>query len=317
MAGRDKTTPSGSHTTKCLYYPFSRSFSDTALKRACLLYDEVVFIDPKSERVRNNLYSAANHSDYLPDNAAQRLELQWTEIVAHYDALVRAGVVSFYDPGEIVGDPGFAEVIAGNLQREAAAPGFLRLFDEVDDKKWSILRSRIPMACFDVIQHQFTQRVLYEENLSGNWDMILFADGAPDASFGQSVVKEREYACVMPYYAGASIAVSTAMLAADKLGATPFTDHEAAYSCMVSRLKHADQVRRSDLYADLSRLSGHAPVALPKVDMVERRLFDPLPQLEGPGTSVADGLPSPPRADRRCARRRPRTDRQAGRDPGG
>jgi hypothetical protein len=68
----------GSAPFRALYYPFSRSVSETTLKRAILLYDEILFVDPMSARVRGGLFDIEQHLPYLarPQRCPQRAKFR-------------------------------------------------------------------------------------------------------------------------------------------------------------------------------------------------------------------------------------------------
>jgi hypothetical protein len=98
-------TTTGPDVFRALYYPFSRTISEATLKRAVLLYDEILFVDPMSPRVRAGLYKAEEHLPYLPANVATSMEQEWTGISGRYELLQREGVLRLVDPADVVTDP--------------------------------------------------------------------------------------------------------------------------------------------------------------------------------------------------------------------
>jgi hypothetical protein len=88
--------------------------------------------------------------------------------------------------------------------------------------------------------------VFYLENTKRPFDSsfgyhALFADGKPDQEYGVPPSPgsrpdvDGEYACVVPYYLGSSLAVSLAVAAARRGGAIPFTDSAPHQSLLLAR----------------------------------------------------------------------------------
>lgn len=272
---------------KAIYYPFSRCTDENTLKRAILLYDEVVFVDPKSSKVRAGLYSIENHQAYLPDDAARLLAAEWTHIADRYQLLFDARAISFFDPTEILSKTAIDELITGHLDTDMRCPPMFRLFDE-SPKSWSILRSRIPRSAFARLHHQYTPRVLYEQNIrqpfkDGDLPQTLFSDGKPRQDYsspghGRRVPPvgetKEEYACVVPYYLGSSLAVSLTLASASEIDAVPFTDSAQHHRLLAMRYQRANDERTARTLG----IPGLAPEAKPGANqtagLVNLRLFD-------------------------------------------
>jgi hypothetical protein len=272
---------------KALYYPFARCTDENTLKRAILLYDEVVFVDPKSARVRAGLYSVANHQQYLPGDAARKLEAEWTDISDRYQVLTEAGAVSFFDPTAILASPSIDELITSHLDADMCSPGTYSLFER-SPASWSILRSRIPRSAFTRLHHQYTPRVLYEQNIRGPFfvdaggPQALFSDGKPEQDFSGPgggrrppvVETPDEFACVVPYYLGSSLAVSLALVAATELGAIPFTDSTPHHRLLALRYQRANAQRHATTL-DIPGLTDEAsPGVEQATGLINLRLFD-------------------------------------------
>jgi hypothetical protein len=268
---------------RAIYYPFSRTLDETTLKRAILLYDEVLFIDPKTPKVRAGLYSADQHQPYLPDHAAQRLQDDWERITDHYALLEREGMVRFVDPAPILERPALDEVITGSMQADMLDKSVLELFAR-HPRSWSMLRSRIPLSAMPYLSHQYTPRVLYDGNVHGPFEVrhgrgyALFADGKPDQEFSlpdwpkRDAVPERaEWAAVLPYYLGSSLATSTALAMAVETEAIPLTDSDAHFRLLSARFARAAAT-------PISEIPGlkptYSPALAQKYALVEQRVVD-------------------------------------------
>lgn len=136
-----------------LYYPYARCLDEETLKRAILIYDKIIFIDPMSEKVKQGRYSVENHQQYLPDQAAKKLTEEWEYIKSHYDTLTKENIISFYDPNKLLNNPTIDHLITRHLQDDMGDQGVFRLFENSKAKTWSILRSRIPKRSFQYL-HQ-------------------------------------------------------------------------------------------------------------------------------------------------------------------
>jgi len=274
--------------TVAIYYPFSRCLDEETLKRAILLYDQILFVDPKTPKVRQGLYSVENHQPYLPDDAARKLTREWEYIEQHYEILTKVGVVSFFDPSPLLERPSIDRLITENLEMDMGDHRIPELF-EAYPKSWSILRSRIPKTSFEYLHHQYTPRVLYPQNTlrafattpDGRYH-ALFADGKPEQDYstpgyGGRVIPEltNEFACVVPYYLGSSLSVSLALAASAHTGAIPFTESNAHHKLLSYRFQRAAATQKE---ASLEEIPGiHAkehPVSAQKLHLVELRIID-------------------------------------------
>src|SRR4051794_35071627 len=130
-------------TFRALYYPYSRTVDETTLKRAVLLYDEILFVDPMSSRVRAGLFDVDEHLPYLPPNVARSLAADWQAVSGRYELLEREGLVRLIDPAEAVESPRSGPLIAQSLHADLDDPGLRDLFDDRYPQMWSMLRSRI------------------------------------------------------------------------------------------------------------------------------------------------------------------------------
>jgi hypothetical protein len=299
--GEALTTTDTDARLTAVYYPFSRCLDLETLKRAVLVYDRVLFIDPKSPQVRAGLYSVENHQQFLPNDAAQRLAADWQAIETEYRELERAGVVEFVDPLQVSPGQAIDALITGNMQADMNDKQISQLFADCPSL-WSMLRSSIPMSAWPFLHHQYTPRVLYEENTRGafvkhgEFSHALIADGRPDQEFSmpetspsaataitgqrrfRSAAMNPEYAVVLPYYLGSSLATSMAMAICLDREAVPLTDSTPHFKLLSTRFARASQTyspeRFPGLQPQFSLARAHTQA------LVERRLID---KTLGPG----------------------------------
>ncbi len=267
-----------------LYYPFSRTLNEETLKRGVLLYDRLLFIDPTTPKVREGLYSAENHQPYLPYDAARRLSSEWSYIATHYKLLQDQGAIGFVDPTDLIAESSADKLVAAHLQADMLDQQVIDLFAQYPPS-WSMLRSRIPQSAFRYLHHQYTPRVLYDQNIRRPFQVLngeahaLIADGKPDQEYSvpgwrRTIAETRdEYAVVVPYYLGSSLAASLALLAIDRTHSVPFTDSEPHFRLLSRRF-----YRASESMPDMARIPGlkrvFSPAAAQAMQLVELRVFD-------------------------------------------
>jgi hypothetical protein len=229
-----------------VYYPHSRPLSDETLKRAVLVFDEIVFVDPRTPRVYDGKFDEAAHQPHLPFDAARLQRLDWEESAATLEPLIQAGVARYVDPTPLLDDDLLQQAMTDSLQADMGSTDTFELF-KASPPAWSILRSRIPRGAFPFLHHQYTPRVLYAENTGRPIDSsfgfhALFADGKPDQEYGMPPYPgatpevDAEYACVLPYYLGSSLSVSLAVAGCQLVQGFPFTDSLPHRSLLRQRL---------------------------------------------------------------------------------
>jgi hypothetical protein len=243
---------------RALYYPYSRTVNETTLKRAILLYDEILFADPMSSRVRAGLFDVHHHLPYLPPDAATALAEEWSLVSKRYDLLEREGLLRLVDPAGAVEDAATGQLIADALGADLADRSLRTLFSVGYPQMWSMLRTRIPGPAFKYLAHQIPSRVLSGTDPGGPTPVALYLDGHPGATpnLGGVVFPDdgRDYAALLPYVAGSSIATSTALALALSEGAVPLTDSEAH-----SRLLSVRMARAAAAVPSASEVTGLTP----------------------------------------------------------
>ena len=262
---------------RALYYPYSRTVNETTLKRAVLLYDEILFVDPMSSRVRAGLFDVQQHLPYLPPNAATALTEEWNLVSKRYDLLEREGLLRLVDPAEAVEGAATGQLIADALGADLADRSIPALFSPGYPRMWSMLRTRIPGPAFDHLVHQMPARVLSGADPGFPTPVALYIDGHPGATpnlVGVTIPDDgRDYAALLPYVAGSSIATSTALALARSEGAVPLTDSEAH-----SRLLSVRMARAAAAAPSASQVAGltarpDGPRAH-KIAQVQQRVVD-------------------------------------------
>jgi integrase/recombinase XerD len=240
--------------------------------------------DPTTPKVRAGLYSVENHQAYLPDDAARQLSSEWNDISAHYKLLQDEGAIGFVDPTDLIAENSADKLVTAHLQADMLDQEIIDLFAQ-HPPSWSILRSRIPRSAFQFLHHQYTPRVLYDQNIHRTFQVVdgeahaLIADGKPDQEYSipgrrRTTAETRdEYAVVVPYYLGSSLATSLALLAIDWTHSVPLTDSEPHFRLLSQRFYRAGKAT-----PDLASMPGlkpvFSPVAAQTMQLVEHRIFD-------------------------------------------
>jgi hypothetical protein len=217
-----------------LYYPFTLPLSDETLERALQIFDKVLFIDPLTPRVRAGRYDEQAHMPYLPLDAVRWQRLDWESSSRTLEPPISAGSVEYLDPTPLLDGEATHQVMTASLQADMARHETFDLF-AASPVGWCVLRSRIPRSTFPFLHHQYSPRVLSESNIRRPFSSelglhALIADGKPDQEFslppypGSRPEVGDEYACVVPYYLGSSLAVSLTLVVCASNDAIPFTD---------------------------------------------------------------------------------------------
>jgi hypothetical protein len=263
---------------RALYYPYSRSLSATTLKRSVLLYDEILFVDPMSARARNGLYDPSEHLQYLPPDAASSLASEWLAVRDEYSILQREGLLRLVDPEPTLADPATGQLIADALGADLAQTDVRGLFGAYP-RMWSMLRTRIPSPAFAHLAHQLPARVLGSEPVIAGTDgpLALYLDGHPKAmpTLGGVVLPDggREYAALLPYVAGSSLATSTALAIALDQQAVPLTDSDPHFRLLSMRMARAATAASASDVPGLHKRGPSAATAQ-RTALVHQRVVD-------------------------------------------
>ncbi len=191
---------------EALYYPFSRCLDDLALKRAVLLYDRLLFVDPVDPVARADLYLREGRAA----GADPELPKRWLAAAADYELLNHHGVVATVD----------RTVLRDGRAIDALVAAGLRLDLDVNDarhrffarkRSWQMLERRLPPAAH--------ARLRLPVRRSQDF-------------FGERILQ-------VPYAVGASVTLTYALTIAHELGVAPITEHAAHSQLLRSRLQSA------------------------------------------------------------------------------
>ena len=114
---------------KCLYYPYSRCVDETSLKKALLLFDELVFLDSQPQFARN---------------AIMREEMKFNidHIEETYLWLSKNGTVKIFNPQSITKQ--YDLLITTNVTNDIRDDEYCKTAIDYSADVWSILYERLP-----------------------------------------------------------------------------------------------------------------------------------------------------------------------------
>src|SRR4051794_19940220 len=186
--------------SEALYFPFSRCLDELTLKRAVLLYDRLLFVDPVTPEARDALYLREQHAD-------PTITQRWRHAQQHYERLAREGIAKTVT-ADVINDPeGIDALVADGLHVDIEinrTPG--TLFN--GRHRWKMLASRVPESMY-YGRHQ----------------------PKPAEPFAGERIVEVSYA------AGSSLSLTHAIAIAHELGATPLTDSKAHHELLLYRMR--------------------------------------------------------------------------------
>jgi hypothetical protein len=214
----------------------------TALKRALLLHDELVFVDAVSPEERADLYAREAAVDPDIDAALAR---RWRAVEPHYRLLEEERVVRTVDPATLFDLDGVVGEITQGLEVDLDRNGAANLFGR--RKPWSMLERRLPGGGADgPLKPWLADRV------RGQWT-------------GEPVAK-------VSYAVGSSMSLSIALASSHALGATLITDSERHHQLHALRLGAAPG-------AAVPGLRAPTPSPLAR-QLIELRVIDALAAAE-------------------------------------
>src|SRR3954452_20492765 len=188
--------------SEALYFPFSRCLDELTLKRAVLLYDRLLFVDPVTPEARDALYLREQHAD-------PTITHRWRHAQQHYERLDHEGIAKTVT-ADVINDPeGIDALVADGLHVDIEinrAPA--TLFN--GRHRWKMLASRVPQSMY------------YGRHRP-----------KPAQAFAGEAIVEVSYA------AGSSLSLTHAIAIAHELGATPLTDSKAHHDLLLYRMKTA------------------------------------------------------------------------------
>jgi len=147
---------------RALYYPFSRCLRLSDLKRAALVFDEILFVDPLSSDIiglpgqgvvnlfefRKNLDMGAGHYDAFENNRQNDDMPTWYEIVDQYDILKKKGIVKLLSPQTLL--KGEQDIMAYSLLNDFTHHVFT--YGVTRAAAWKVHKSRIPDSLVSLLR---------------------------------------------------------------------------------------------------------------------------------------------------------------------
>ena len=188
--------------SEALYFPFSRCLDELTLKRAVLLYDRLLFVDPVTPEARDALYLREQHAD-------PTITDRWRRAQQHYERLDHEGIAKTVTADVINDADGIDALVDDGLVVDIEinkSPGML--FN--GRHRWKMLASRVPESMYHG-RHR----------------------PKPAQAFAGEAIVEVSYA------AGSSLSLTHAIAIAHELGATPLTDSKAHHDLLLYRMKTA------------------------------------------------------------------------------
>ena len=113
------------------------------MKRALLLYDRLVFLDPVNPELRAAMYADGGPST----SVSQALAQQWLNAEHHYRMLHQHGLIRIEDPAQIKNFDDSHEVPLAALDADRNANGARQLFHT--RTRCQVLARRLPEALLD------------------------------------------------------------------------------------------------------------------------------------------------------------------------
>lgn len=114
---------------RCLYYPYSRAIDINTLKKAVLLFDEIIFLDSQPWFIRNEL---------LEDKGKAGSK----KLTESYDYLAKQGIISLRDPTTVIQDHDL--LLTANVVNDVRSDEYCKEAIDYDVTIWDVLTERIP-----------------------------------------------------------------------------------------------------------------------------------------------------------------------------
>jgi hypothetical protein len=255
---------------KALYYPYSRCINENTIKRAILIFDELVFVDLASPKLRDNLLSDKQD---IPKSVME----DWKVVRDSYGPLIEDGLVKLFDPELIVREHDI--LLANAFKADLNDNEIWKLCTKLGlPVSWSILRRKVPPSAFEFLNSQTLLRITYSTDraravlhgdnegawtvpagttdpfdetidtiFSGDWLRYLFHDGKVSKEMDSWYIRgddERrkhlenaEFSCVFPYTHGSVLTVNTALMISDLQGFIPFTDSQLHHDLLLAKYR--------------------------------------------------------------------------------
>lgn len=165
---------------RALYYPYSRCFDETTLKRMILVFDTILFVDPLPPAIRNTLLKSMTSPVELTE--------QWKKYESDYALFFESNILKYVDPTSMVRQ--YDNLFTAAFASDNSDDDFWKLcLTEDAPENWYILKERIPPSIFDQFQESWNPGYLYyvmdqaryalENNKSNRELRLVWSDRVP------------------------------------------------------------------------------------------------------------------------------------------
>jgi hypothetical protein len=233
------------------------------LKRATLVFDELLFVDPLSRDIsdfpgqrrvtgqiglRGVLDDNSRVPPFGPRHTADETLPAWYEVADTYERLRKNGIARLVFPAEHLA--GWQETlkyaIVHDLSRGIAAEGFPSSrwahMNFESSTRWRLHVSRIPIGLFDLHNDEATLRAIVEgpdEQLRADKNFVALTARdlkAKLSAIARALEDSRDDSIVLPVDLAYSLVLNQALLLCDALQAFPVTDDIGAHGSFVKKL---------------------------------------------------------------------------------
>ena len=261
--------PVAARPLRCLYYPYSRPVHELTLKKAVLLFDELVVLDTLPGFVRQHLVRQQ------PDATASD---------EHFDYLEEQGLLRVVSPEHTLEEWDF--FLTAAVRNDVGDDEFCRVALRYDTSTFQILKSRLPSSFFSAFNlgtGTFQEAIALQEFLRVGGDVAKI-DHQKLYGFGSrrwqgrnieelwDAFRQRyrfvigggwfDTGCELPFLHGSSLRINEALLVAATSDLVPFTDSPIHDRLLTMKVDRALRDVRQD--SILSRTLGTSlPETLP------------------------------------------------------
>lgn len=233
---------------RALFYPYARCLDEATLKRAVLLYDEIVFVDAMTDADRDYLNATTGSQIGTFDPAIiaiddRQVASKWGTMRWYYKELVDAKIIRVVDPSVLTTLPSIEESVRSSLSADLVDPVSVALVG-IERPRWELLATRVPPTTRSLLEREgefyegdprhVTRRAREEHQFDApSHGRHLFGRPTLETEHGYSET------VVIPAFAGLSLTTTVALAVADREEAVPLTDDNAHYRFMARRFQRA------------------------------------------------------------------------------
>jgi hypothetical protein len=280
----------GGQNIRCVYYPYSRAINEQTLKKAVLLFDELVFLDSEPWFIRQNLLT----QEYEEDDS---------EIEEKYEFLMENEFISIGNPEEYISE--YDELITANVVNDMNNDKFVNQAIDYDVGTWDVMTERIPPSFFDVFYPgagKFSEAISLQALINSEGELedipeeyCHFAE-IWDNRFGQKEdyesIFESSYKFVvggkptmeletyeLPFLQASSLRLNEALLFASMEGYIPFTDSAVHDRLLREKINRSTAILTDDPNLT-NKINVEVPVKIPQQQLAVTILDQLIPNKE-------------------------------------